>query len=194
MGTKLTHLEEDKGTKLTYLEEYKALRDEIKLCQGEMHRTWLWASAAAGAVYTGLYLHWKEVNTDIPSNIFLHKVVWLSPPILLFFCAVRYFVFWRRVRHLARYVLQLEDHAFPCDKGPLGVAHWCDSGWWWKALAVIGASSFWLVLILGSWLFSQELSQKKPPPVQPPPSTNSTPVVSSPAASSPATSQPPHKP
>jgi hypothetical protein len=196
--------------KLSHCDEYKALRDETTLCQQEMHRTWLWASIAAGAVYTWLYLHWKEVNKDFASNTLLNYLVWLSPPILLFFCAIRYFVFWRRIRHLVLYVLKLEKQAFPYE--PLGVAHWCDAAPFWKTVAVIGASIFWVVLIGCSCLFSWELSQKKPvdssaapggalaapasppAPIQPAPFPVSTSVTSPPAASSPASSQPTHKP
>jgi hypothetical protein len=139
-----------------------------------MHRTWLWASITAAAVYTWLYLHWEKINSEFLSDTHF-PVVWFIPPILLCFCAIRYFVFWNRVRHLALYMFELEDKAFPV--GPRGVAHWNARPCWRKLLAVFGASIFWAVLVVSSAYVSWNLSQKKAPP------GSSASVASPPAAS-----------
>ena len=98
--------------KLSHLDEYKALREEITMCQHEMHRTWLWASIAAGAVYTWLPSHRSDIN-----SIHLHVLVWYIPPFLLIFCFFRYGVFWFRIRSLADYQDRIEQLAFREEKG-----------------------------------------------------------------------------
>jgi hypothetical protein len=96
----------------SHLDEYKALHDEITMCQHEMHRTWLWASIAAGAVYTWLPSHRSDIN-----SIHSSWLVWYIPPFLLIFCFIRYIVFWFRIRSLADYQCRIEKHAFREEKG-----------------------------------------------------------------------------
>ena len=93
--------------KLSHLDEYKALREEITMCQHEMHRTWLWATIAAGAIYTWLPSHRSDIN-----SIHCSWLVWFIPPFLLFFCALRYRNFWLRIRSLADYQYKIEGDAF----------------------------------------------------------------------------------
>src|SRR5664279_6260079 len=77
------------------------------MCQHEMHSTWLWATIAAGAIYTWLPSHRSDIN-----NLQFSRLVWAIPPFLLIFCAFRYFVFWFRVRSLAAYQYKIEENAF----------------------------------------------------------------------------------
>ena len=119
MGTKLTHPEEDDAT-LTHLEEYKEVRAEIRLYQQEMHNTWLWAIIPAGATYTWLSLHVKELGR-VPAPI------WFVPAVLTFLCVMRYRVFSSRIERLAQYQCLLEEHAFG-GEGLCGVARWNHKG------------------------------------------------------------------
>ena len=108
---------------LTHKDEYEALRDEITMCQHEMHQTWLWATIAAGAVYTWLPSHRSDINNiqlsllgwSIPPSLFSF-LIWLIPPFLLSFCFFRYGVFWFRIRSLADYQGRIEKHAFRDEK------------------------------------------------------------------------------
>jgi hypothetical protein len=138
-------------TKLSHLDEYKTLREEITLYQHEMHRTWLWAIIAAGAVYTWLPLHRSDVNTHLPSY------VWWIPPILLFFCAIRYFLFRVCIRRLDRYLFKIEEDAFGQDKLP-GIGHY-ERSWLWDVASFIGPGFFWLGLIICSIALSWNLSR-----------------------------------
>jgi hypothetical protein len=171
MDTVLNYPEEYKTLRV---EEYKALRDEMTMCQHEMHRTWLWGSVAAAGVYTFLYLHWKEINREFPADTHSEWVL-VIPPILLCFCLIRYFVFWKRVRRQAKYIKKLEEKAFPVE--PSGAAHWNDGSWWGKMVAVAVASAFWAMLIGSSSYVSWTLWQMRPPP-GPPASATSPPAVS----------------
>src|ERR1017187_7654951 len=88
-----------------------------------MHRTWLWAILAAGAVYTWLPSHRSYINNihlsllgwSIPPFLF-SLLIWLIPPLLLIFCFFRYGVFWFRIRSLADYQCRIEKHAFREEK------------------------------------------------------------------------------
>ena len=96
----------------THHDQYTALRDEIALCQHEMHQTWLWATLAAAAVYTWLPSHRSDINT-LP----FPWLVWSIPPFLLIFCFFRYLVFWSRIKSLADYQYRIEEDAFWHENG-----------------------------------------------------------------------------
>ena len=104
------------NTKMTHLDEYKDLRAEIMLYQREMHQTWLWAVIPAGAVYTWLSSHTKELG---PAPL----VFWLIPAALILLCFMRYQVFWYRIERLDQYQVGLEKEAFGEEK-LCGVARW----------------------------------------------------------------------
>ena len=109
-------------TPLNLVDEYKTVHDEIAMCQKEMHQTWLWATIAAGAIYTWLASHGSEIN-----NLgVLRWLIWLVPPVLLSFCAIRYTIFNQRITWLAEYLCIIEEAGFGGnDKLPLpGVAHY----------------------------------------------------------------------
>ncbi len=115
-----TEPEQNKPIKL--VDEYKTVHDEIAMCQKEMHKMWLWATIAAGAIYTWLASHGSEIN-----NLgFLRWLIWFVPPVLLFFCAVRYLIFNQRITWLAQYLFRIETAVFgPDDNVPLpGVARY----------------------------------------------------------------------
>src|ERR1035441_1542799 len=104
--------------KLNHLEEYKTLRDEIMLYQQEMHRTWLWAIIPAGAVYTWLPLHMKQLRS-VPA------AVWFIPAAFVFLCFMRYLAFSYRIERLAQYQCLLEKGVFDEKKEKAyGVACW----------------------------------------------------------------------
>jgi hypothetical protein len=111
--------EDTENNKPSHLDEYKALHDEVTMCQHEMHRTWLWASIAAGAVYTWLPSHRSDIN-----NIHLSLLGWSIPPLLLIFCFFRYGVFWFRIRSLVDYQCRIEKHAFIEEKQLPGIARY----------------------------------------------------------------------
>src|ERR1017187_2536949 len=116
--------EDTKNHQPSHLDEYNGLREEITMCQHEMHRTWLWASIAAGAVYTWLPSHRSDINNiqlsllgwSIPPFLF-SLLIWFIPPFLLIFCFFRYGVFWFRIRSLADYQDRIEQLAFREEKG-----------------------------------------------------------------------------
>ncbi len=141
-------------TKLSHLDVYKTLRDEITLYQHEMHRTWLWAIIAAGAVYTWLPLHKSDIQTNLP------WYVWCIPPILLSFCAVRYFVFRYCIGWLKDYLYNLEEEAFGQEKKLRGIGHWKRKRFW-DVTFYIGPAFFGSVLIGCSIALSWSLSSAK---------------------------------
>jgi hypothetical protein len=114
--------EPEQNIPLKLVDEYKTVHDEIAMCQKEMHQTWLWATIAAGAIYTWLASHGSEIN-NLGS---LHWFIWFVPPVLLFFCALRYWIFNKRITWLARYLCRIEKAAFGQDDNvPLpGVARY----------------------------------------------------------------------
>jgi hypothetical protein len=170
MDTELNYPEEYKTLRI---EEYKTVREEIAMCQREIHRTWLWASLGSTVVYTSVYLH----RTELPSDPHLH-LVWFVPPVLVLFCCTRYVAFWLRIRRQARYILELEKKAFPVK--PSGAAHWNKGGDRWAFLVAIG---IWLILVCGSVYVSWALWRDPLP--GPAATTASPPGVST---------QPAHKP
>jgi hypothetical protein len=103
---------------LTHLDEYKALREEVSLYQGEMHRTWLWAIIPAGAVYTWLSLHTGELSIPWP--------VWFIPTGFFIICYGRWRAFESRIAVFSGYVWELEEAAFGNGKDDelRGIAHY----------------------------------------------------------------------
>ena len=163
--------EPKKITPLNLVDEYKAVHDEIAMCQKEMHQTWLWATIAAGAIYTWLASHGSEIN-----NLgFLRWLIWFVPPVLLFFCALRYAIFNQRITWLAQYLCRIEAAAFgPDDNVPLpGVARyhqkcleetcqfWVGRPRAWKKILYYGQRVFWCVLIGVSIVVSLWLASTK---------------------------------
>jgi len=169
--------EPEQNTPLKLVDEYKTVHDEIAMCQKEMHQTWLWATIAAGAIYTWLASHGSEIN-NLGS---LHWFIWFVPPVLLFFCALRYLIFNQRITWLAQYLFRIETAVFgPDDNVPLpGVARYhqkCLEGmcqpwvkWlrWlgrpraWKTILCYGQIGFWGALILVSIVVSIWLASTK---------------------------------
>ena len=99
--------EPKKTTALDLVDEYKIVHDEIAMCQKEMHQTWLWATIAAGAIYTWLASHRSEIyNLGV-----LRWLIWPVPPVLLFFCARRYSIFNQRIVWLVQYLCKIEEAA-----------------------------------------------------------------------------------
>jgi hypothetical protein len=141
-------------TKLTHLDEYKTLRDEIMLCQHEIHRTWLWATIAAAAAYTWLPLH--------KSDIQFPGYAWVIPPLLLIFCAMRNVFFRLRIRWISQYLEEIEEDAFGQDKKLPGIGHFKRNRVY-KAdrYSFYGAIIVWLVLIVFSTVLSWNLSRMK---------------------------------
>jgi hypothetical protein len=159
------------------VDEYKTVHDEIAMCQKEMHRTWLWATIAAGAIYTWLASHGSEIN-----NLgFLRWPIWFVPPVLLSFCALRYLIFNQRITWLAQYLVRIETEVFgPDDNVPLpGVARyhqkclneiykprvkwprWLGRPRPWEEILDSGQKFFWCVLIGISILASIWLAATK---------------------------------
>jgi hypothetical protein len=134
----------DEG-KLSHLEEYKTLSAEITLYQHEIHRTWLWAIITSGAVYTWLALHRAEINA-------LSKLVLIIPPILLVFCAIRYFSFRRRIEQIKSYFLELEKDAFgqETNENLRGFGHFTKTNRQHLNLKKLDASYYWTFLL---WFF-----------------------------------------
>jgi hypothetical protein len=199
-------------TKLNHLEEYKALRDEIMLYQQEMHRTWLWAVIPAGAVYTWLPLHAKELSVVPPA------AVWFIPAFFVFLCFMRYLVFWYRIDGLAKYQCELEEHGFgEKEEKFCGAARWYRKHFHPGAF-IFGACPVWAGMLAGSIYLSCTLSRVSPMasiraaclvwlavlacssclcwklPRVGRKDSHATPAVSPPADGNPATSQPTHKP
>jgi hypothetical protein len=139
--------------KPTHLDEYKVVHDEITLYQGEMHRTWLWAIIPAGAVYTWLPTHTKDISIPWP--------VWFIPAVFFIICAGRWWTFESRIRVLVKYLLELEEFAFGNDKENKlpGIAHYnskyaVGSEQPEAEKFVCRAKWVWGVLILGSLVLS----------------------------------------
>jgi hypothetical protein len=160
-----------------HLEEYKATHEEIIMCQREMHRTWLWATIAAGAIYTWLASHGSEID-----YIGSDWLIWIIPPILLFFCFLRYLIFRNRIGWLTDYLLRIEDWAFKQENGLPGLAHHHRERFkekvlskapkrvlsWarnrvpsWATVLTYGGTCFWLVLIVWAGAASYSLSLTK---------------------------------
>ena len=166
------------NNKLSHLDEYKALHDEITMCLHEMHRTWLWASIAAGAVYTWLPSHRSDINNihlsllgwSIPQFL-LSLLVWLIPPVLLSFCAFRYVVFTKHITWLTEYLCKLEEEAFREKTKLPGIAHYLlerldqktilRKTLSWREIFNYGPVILWSALIVCSILLSWSLSQTK---------------------------------
>jgi hypothetical protein len=111
--------------KLNPLEEYKALRQEMMVYQQEMHRTWLWAIIPAGAVYTWLGLHMKELTAVQVPNV---GAVWFIPAAFVLLCFIRYLGFSHRIERLALYQCKLEENGYErkesCGDRLCGLARW----------------------------------------------------------------------
>jgi hypothetical protein len=156
--------------KLNHVEEYKGLRDEIAMYQQEMHRTWLWAIIPAGAVYTWLALHIKDL-ANFP------RAVWFIPAGFVLLCFVRYLGFWYRIKGLAGYQCVLEKDVFEKEEA-CGLARWnlkrhvppSSANFWSKLWAncrhptafMFYASFVWLGLLACCILLSCALSQIHP--------------------------------
>ena len=166
--------------KLDDVAEYKGVRDEIAFYQQEMHRTWLWAIIPAGAIYTWIALHIKDL-TNVP------RAVWFIPAGFVLLCFVRYLGFWYRIEGLARYQCLLEKGVF-AEREACGIATWnlkrhalpnsasfLSKLWSYcrhPTAFIFYASSVWLVLLACCILLSRTLSAqswaydpKTPPPL-----------------------------
>jgi len=140
-------------TKLTHLDEYKTLRDEIMLCQREIHRTWLWATIGAAAAYTWLPLHKSDIQ-------FLGA--WFIPPFLLIFCAIRNVLFRLRIGWMSEYIEEIEEDAFGQDKKLPGIGHFKrNRDYKWDLCSFYGAIIFWLVLIVFAIVLSCHFYQNE---------------------------------
>lgn len=131
--------------KLSHLDEYEMAFEQINLYQHEIHRTWLWAAMSAAALYTWLELH--------KSDIVLPLVIWLIPPFLIGFCAIRYCSFWLRIQKSSEYIKKIEEDAFPEDAKLKGYVHHLDerkSLWKSNRFSLCGAAIVWGIMILGS--------------------------------------------
>ena len=164
--TKVPHPDDN----VSHRGEYEGLRDEIKLYQQEMHRTWLWAIIPAGVVYAwlaspvpaGAVYTWIEKSKSKDSTPFPPEV-WFIPVVFVLLCGIRYLVFSCRINQLAEYQCDLEEDAFG-KKGKLRGIAARNRQSHLPVMFVIGACLVWGALLGCATYVSCEACKMKPRP------------------------------